>query len=221
MINSLPPYTTIIVANGNLIKCNKILNSRDVFIVATDGGYDKCRQLNITPNIVIGDRDSLVSKNCPNYLYVADQNTTDLEKAILYCKDRGMHNILMLGICGGELDHALNNIMLITKYLDSNMQFTIYDQYDDNRIKISYLLNQGQLRFTCAKHATISILPLPIAKISTTGLKWELNEELLNLDTHTSVRNSAAIEDIKINCLSGKSIVIVDYAIDDMIHRLL
>jgi thiamine pyrophosphokinase len=80
--------------------------------------------------------------------------------------------VLILGAFGGELDHSLNNIMVIAKYVEQDMHFTIYDQYFNDKIKVGYLLSKGSVNFTCPKNSIISILPL--TKVSTTGLEWDL-----------------------------------------------
>jgi len=213
MLNNLPYYQAIIIANGNLIDYKGILKLDNTFIIATDGGYDKSKQLNITPNLVIGDKDSIISQDNRDtpYLYIDDQDTTDLEKAVLYCKNHNFNNVLILGAFGGELDHSINNIMTIAKYIERDMQFTIYDQYSRDKMKVGYLLAKGSINFTCTKNSIISILPLPSAKISTIGLKWELKETQLSFDKFTSARNSSIQENIQISCSRGKSVIIVDY----------
>ena len=216
MINNLPYYQAIIIANGNLIDCKKILKLDNTFIIVTDGAYDKCRQLEIIPNLTIGDKDSIINRDHKQYLYIADQNTTDLEKAILYCKNHNFNNILILGAFGGELDHSLNNIMLVAKYVEQNMKFSIIDQYCSNKLKLGILLKNGSINFTCPKNSYISILPLPLATISTTGLEWELKEAQLSFD-FTSARNSNIQENIQVSCSSGKSIIIIDYSLSDLL----
>ena len=98
MIDNLPYYQAIIIANGGLVDFKTILRLDTTFIIATDGAYDKCKQLGIMPNINIGDMDSVINKNYKQYLYIMDQETTDLEKAIIYCKSQSFNNILILGV---------------------------------------------------------------------------------------------------------------------------
>ena len=57
------------------------------YIVCADGGANHARRLGITPDIIIGDLDSITAST-KNYfkkiplVLVADQYSTDLEKAI-------------------------------------------------------------------------------------------------------------------------------------------
>jgi thiamine pyrophosphokinase len=88
MINSLPEYQAIIVANGSVIDRKDILRLNNTFIIATDGSYAKCKRLKIVPNLIIGDMDSITDQNYEGilYQYIDNQDNTDLEKAIIYCK---------------------------------------------------------------------------------------------------------------------------------------
>lgn len=212
MIKDRPAYQVIIVANGDMIRSRPILELDDTFIIAIDGGYDKCKQLKIVPNLIIGDMDSISEhSHSDKFLHISSQDSTDLEKAILYCKDYSLNDILVLGVCGGEIDHTLNNIMTIAKYIDQeNMKFTIYDQYSSDKIKICYFLGEGSMHINCSKNSNISILPLPLAKISTIGLEWELDEAQLSFDAFVSARNRNIKESVQINCFSGKVVIIID-----------
>lgn len=215
MIDNLPYYQTIIIANGNLIDCKTILRLDNTFIIATDGAYNKCKHLEIIPNLTIGDRDSVINRDQERYLYIPDQETTDLEKAIVYCKNHSFNSILILGAFGEELDHSLNNIMIMAKYLDQDMKFSIIDQYCYNKAKLGILLKNGSIKFTCPKNSYISILPLPLATISTIGLEWELEKMELSF-YFTSARNRNIQENIQVSCSSGKSIIIIDYKLDNL-----
>ncbi len=210
MINNRHDYEAIIIANGHVIENKNILKLKGTFVIATDGGYDKCIALQIIPNLVIGDKDSIISTDYKDYLYIKDQDSTDLEKAILYCLKNDLNRVLILGAFGGELDHSLNNAMIISRYLGPERQFTIYDQYNSDRIKIGYFLDQTRLDLRLPINSTVSILPLPQAKISTIGFKWELKETELSFG-FTSARNFNLRENIRIKCLSGKALIITDH----------
>lgn len=213
MPNKLPPYHAIIIANGTFVDFTPIVPLHTAVIIATDGAHDGCKKFNITPNIVVGDRDSIANpQDTEGYIYSADEHTTDLEKAILYCQEHALTQILVLGAFGGELDHSLNNLMSLAKHrdLNPNLQFSVLDPYGDTQWKIGIILGQETLRFLCSKNACISILPLPEAEVSTLGLQWELTNAQLMFGGFTSVRNRTIQETVAITCSMGKCIVLVD-----------
>jgi len=218
MINSLPEYQAIIVANGSVIDRKDILRLNNTFIIATDGSYAKCKRLKIVPNLIIGDMDSITDQNYEGilYQYIDNQDNTDLEKAIIYCKSHNFDKILVLGVFGGEVDHSLNNIMLMAKYAKQNMQFTMFDQYQGNKLKIAIVLSESSVKFNCPKNSLVSILPLPIATVSTVGLKWELNDTALGFDSFASARNISIKSIVEVNCFSGKVIVVIDCKLENL-----
>ena len=61
-------------------------------VVAVDGGYYGCRVAGITPDLLIGDMDSVDAEDLIDARHktivhpLAEQDTTDLEKACIMCK---------------------------------------------------------------------------------------------------------------------------------------
>ena len=88
-------------------------------IVAVDGGLDSCIDYSIVPNYFIGDMDS-ASPSAKQYAklnnipsnFVAEQETTDFEKALMYVDAAGY---VCLGFLDGRLDHLLAVMHVIQK----------------------------------------------------------------------------------------------------------
>ena len=88
-------------------------------IVAVDGGLDSCISYSMVPNYFIGDMDS-ASSSAKQYAklnkipsnFVAEQETTDFEKALMYVDAAGY---VCLGFLDGRLDHSLAVLHVIQK----------------------------------------------------------------------------------------------------------
>ena len=88
-------------------------------IVAVDGGLDICIDYSIVPNYFIGDMDS-ASPSAKQYAklnnipsnFVAEQETTDFEKALMHVDALGY---VCLGFLDGRLDHSLAVLHVIQK----------------------------------------------------------------------------------------------------------
>ena len=88
-------------------------------IVAVDGGLDTCINYSMVPNYFIGDMDS-ASSSAKQYAklnkipsnFVAEQETTDFEKALMYVDAVGY---VCLGFLDGRLDHLLAVLHVIQK----------------------------------------------------------------------------------------------------------
>lgn len=86
-------------------------NAEDM-VIAADKGYDHALSLNITPDIVVGDFDSLKRiPDVPNLIRLnVRKNDTDLDHAVAVALEHGCDDITVYGAVGGKLDHTLGNV---------------------------------------------------------------------------------------------------------------
>ncbi len=84
----------------------------DDLIIAADNGYAVASSLGITPDITVGDFDSLGSVPDADNLILLDthKNDTDLEHAVNLALKEGCDDFIVYGAVGGRLDHTLGNI---------------------------------------------------------------------------------------------------------------
>jgi len=123
----------LIIANGNLDHSADLLAllKQADFLIAADGGAHHCASLGITPDILLGDLDSikpaileeLESKEVPIHQHPTRKDATDLELAVDFAIDKGAQTVWLAGVLGGRWDMSLANIMLAAsdKYTDQEM----------------------------------------------------------------------------------------------------
>ena len=113
----------LVLVNGELYQPD-ILRRRikaDVFdlIIGTDGGTRHAGILDVVPDAIIGDMDSLSDSDRQSFAnaefisYPVEKNETDLELALLYALKKGANNVVMIGVMGGRMEMTIANIMLI------------------------------------------------------------------------------------------------------------
>ena len=102
--------------NSTLI--NQINNSD--FIIAVDGSANKLFDLEIIPNVIIGDLDSFQKINNKNIELVEtpDQNKTDFRKTLEWCVEKNILDISIFGISGESEDHFLGNCYTLSDFGD-------------------------------------------------------------------------------------------------------
>lgn len=85
---------------------------RGAFVIAADGGLEKLNKAGISPDLVMGDFDSLASppKGDNVLTFPKDKNDTDTLLAIKEALGRGYEKIFISGGVGGRLDHTIANI---------------------------------------------------------------------------------------------------------------
>ena len=95
---------------------NQITNSD--YIIAVDGSANKLFDLEIIPDVIIGDLDSLQNINNKNIELVKtpNQNKTDFRKTLEWCIEKNILNISIFGISGESEDHFLGNYYTLSDF---------------------------------------------------------------------------------------------------------
>lgn len=106
----------------------------DDYVIAVDGGYDYAVQLGITPNLIIGDFDSLKSNmaasnddNIPVISFPPEKDYTDMMLAAEKATKLGFRTILIYGGTGGRPDHTFANIQLLSWITEHGCAAYLFD----------------------------------------------------------------------------------------------
>lgn len=85
------------------------------YIIAADRGYDSLMAYGVTPDLVVGDFDSLgYAPAHPNVTQLpAEKDDTDMVFALRQGLDLGYRRFVLLGGVGGRLEHTLGNLQLL------------------------------------------------------------------------------------------------------------
>ncbi len=126
---------TVILANGDLADTYDISDiiTKSSLVIAVDGGANHCRQRRITPDILIGDLDSIdptVLKEFQEKAVAIDRHSprkdaTDLELALDLALTKGAIEVWLLGGLGGRWDMSIANVMLLARAKYKVLKFTI------------------------------------------------------------------------------------------------
>ena len=168
----------LLVLNGGLDKNFLVQTAENYnFILAADGGANKCLKAGIKPNMTVGDLDSITPKNkallIGHLKQVSRQDNSDFEKALDYLKTLKPKQVDIALSWGGRFDFCFSNFLAASMYL----------KYFDIRFLLPgatvYLLSRGA-KIKAAKGARVSIIPLEeIKNISTQNLLYPLKNESL------------------------------------------
>lgn len=166
----------------------RIKTKEDDIIICADGGYDALIYTSIVPNVVIGDFDSLKS-NVPKEIevvkYPTDKDKTDLEICIDYALERGCDTIFMLGALGGRIDHTIGSLCAMKYVLEHGASPMILN--GKSRI---YLID-NEIQISRENFDYVSLIPCTdkVTGITTTGLKYELNNDELLKSNSLGISN--------------------------------
>lgn len=193
-------FKSVLCLNGKLPSYN-VLSILNLPIIAADGAINKLIDIRITPEIIIGDLDSVSSDLLNEIPHLKDmnQNYSDFQKALKYISLNNLRPSIVCGISGGYLDHILNNVNI---FMDLEN-----DIFMDDEIIGCCLRRKHILKLTIG--TKISIFGMPHCRISTSGLKWELDNELLTFPGKNSSLNRVKKQEISIEILAGTALVII------------
>ncbi len=170
---------SVVIANGDFVlnKRIKALLDSSERIVCADGGANHLTDTGYSPDLIIGDMDSILPAtvkkfNKTEFIKDTDENTTDSMKAIEHELSKGIDEIILLGATGQRIDHSLANLSLLKRY-DQLTRLTLLDDFSET------VFVQKDLTFEAEIGRKISLMVLGGSSwVSTKGLKWELDGEL-------------------------------------------
>ena len=206
----------VIFANGNLTRpANPLaeLRSEDL-IIAADGGAYHCQALGLTPDVLIGDLDSITKEVRENLsrlgtqliLYPRDKDETDLELALRFAVDHNAEEILLLGILGGRLDQTLANLLLLSRPEWRPARLMVADGPD-----FALLIRPGSpLTLRAQTGDIVSLIPLTrtVTGVSTEGLRWSLQDATLEFGSTLGISNETTQEIARVEIKTGQLLAV-------------
>ena len=106
------------------------------YIICADSGYDHAVKMEITPNLLVGDMDS-IHADLPTEnirIFPAKKDDTDTEIAISAALKQGCDDILILGGIGSRMDHTLANILFLKQLHDQKISAKIVNENNEIRL---------------------------------------------------------------------------------------
>jgi thiamine pyrophosphokinase len=205
----------IIFANGE--PCSRHLVSRilaqypDAVKIVLDGAIEHVPKYNFIPDIWLGDFDhtldeSEILKQYPELtiIHTADQEYTDLEKAVLYLQEHTFKTVNIVWATGKRLDHTINNTVNIARFSSVFEKIVLYDDYS----VCMPLPKHFEQHFI--KDTVISLVPLGIAKgIVTKNLKYPLSNEDLQLGYRNGTSNQVSEDGLMCITYTGGDILLI------------
>ncbi len=211
----------VIILNGDILdysQVKKYIECND-YIIACDGGLKHCKSLDVKPNLILGDFDSVdkellkeFSKKAEIIKFSKDKDFTDGElgllKAIELCenyKDKTINEVIIVGgfSAKGRVDHVFGNVFMLKNFAEKGIEAKVVAENSE----IYYLSNKIHLN-TNKKYLSL----IPISEVveveNSKGLKYDLTSQKFNFGSTRSLSNEPE-EEVYISLKSGKALVIV------------
>ena len=206
---------SVVIANGDIKEYSFIrsLLSPNDFLLCADGAIRHFINMNIYPDIWIGDFDSCtyeqVCKSNPDLLKVKTltlnpvKDYTDTQAACDVAISHGSDEILILAAVGSRIDHTLSTIHLLEYLNNREIKASIVTENNCITLLTSFYEFSSQWKY-------ISLIPLDeyVDIIKTTGLKYNLENFRLLRENSLGVSNEFVSNEASIKIKNGKLLVI-------------
>lgn len=202
----------LLILNGelNLTKreIDLLLEKKEIDkLIAVDGGANRIKKINILPDLVIGDLDSLTKKNKKYYQsqkieiikHPVEKDQTDSELAIDYCLNNNFQKIYLTGALGGRFDQQLANLNLLEYIVELGLEAKIISSH------LEIALIKDQQKFINKKGYRLSLIAQTkiVKGLTITGCKYDLDNEDLKRSQTRGISNLIKADKAEVKLENG------------------
>lgn len=205
----------IVLANGDKPKKSVVAFLKKkgyTTLICADGGANSAKKLNLIPDYIIGDLDSIevstkefYSNKC-SIIEIKRQNDTDVEKCLKFAVKQGFDEAILLGATGSRLDHSFCNLGIVLKFFK---QIKIKILHENSLLEAV----EGNISFTTSLNEVISLYGFDRkTTILSKGLKYKLDNIALPFGETDGTSNVALGNRVTLKIKRGRIFLIRDFA---------
>lgn len=212
----------IVIGAGDLTVGN-IRVLEDDLVIAVDGGLNYCPVLELEPDLILGDFDSVgeeqkealleLQRQIPDRVISLkpEKDDTDMLAALKLGLEYGYTNFNIYAATGGRLEHTFANIQCLL-YL-KNHDAVGYIMDGNGMI---FVMQNEEVRFKDTLEGYLSIFALGKSAKGVTikGMKYELNQDTLTNDFPIGISNEFIGKEALVRVEDGELVGIISYVQD-------
>jgi len=194
--------------------CENTLPGHEDYIIAANGGYAALKSRGISPDLIVGDFDSVppaFSEEISSHPNVqqspAEKDDTDMMLAVKKGLDRGYKFFIINGGLGGRLDQTYANIQILTYIAEQNARGVLL-----GKTSCVTVIKDGCIKLTPEKiqDRTISVFCAGSRAEGVTlkGLKYILDNAVISNNYPIGVSNEFIGETADISVTNGILLII-------------
>ncbi len=183
---------------------------KDTLIIAADSGYDNARLLGVSPSVLVGDLDSLRTKDydCAELIKLpAEKDLSDTQAAVNIALERGADTVVIVGGLDGRLDHTLANLAIIAGLTKKGI--TAY--MTDGRNRVRYISSSSALIARGAyKYLSLIADSEKLRGVTVKGCKYPLTKATLTKDEPSLAISNEIVENCALISIRRGSAYIIE-----------
>ena len=183
-------------------------------LYAADGGANILKEVDVLPDVIVGDLDSISSDSKAYYVdkgvrletFPREKDFSDTELALDYLLKEGQKEVIVLGALGGRADHHLANTFLLPAFGRRGMNLHLLDEFN----LISYI-KRGEYVIPQVENAYLSFFALGESGLSLSleGVKYPLTKKQLSLGSSLCLSNRFTEDYARIEIFDGDGYAIL------------
>lgn len=209
----------ILIGAGDLT-VGELKKAEDDYCIAVDGGLGYCDFLQVEPDLIVGDFDSVtegerealekIEANWPEKVIrlKPEKDDTDMLYALKHALKLGYREFRLYGATGGRFDHALANVQCLL-YL-KNREATGY-LMDGNGMTM--VLKNETVHFRKNMEGYLSLFSLgeKAEGVTIRGMKYCLENATVTNDFPVGISNEFVGQEAEITVEKGQLLCIISY----------
>jgi len=162
-------------------------------IICADIGARHCLRIDVDPEVIIGDLDSLDPEMAETLArrgtlisgYPPEKDETDTQLALQYALSLEPEEIRIFGALGGRIDHALANMSILKIALDQGIPTLLVDEWCEIRMTRDRCVLEGE------EGQTVSLFPFSSAVTGITlhGFAYPLEDNVMEIGRPYGISN--------------------------------
>ena len=179
-------------------------------LIAADGGMAELERMGLTPDLIVGDFDSLgYAPEGGNVMRLpVEKDETDMEMCVRLGVERGAARFFLFGGTGGRISHTLANTQLLCRLASRGLKGFLFG----GRTVITAVKDSAEV-FPAGLCGSVSLFPQggEIRHVTETGLKYALDDAVLAPDAVIGVSNSFTGAEASIEVGEGTALIICEF----------
>jgi thiamine pyrophosphokinase len=180
------------------------------FVIAADGGLRHVEHVGITPDVILGDFDSLgYTPDCAQ-VFPVEKDDTDAMLAVRLGLDRGFQEFILYGsLDGPRLDHTVANFQTLQFLADRGARGCLV-----GKMSIVTVLKNGKISFPAHFRGNFSAFCMgaDAQKVTMQGLYYPLENGKLTSGFPLGVSNHFVGSEAMVSVQNGSLLLIWDRA---------
>lgn len=182
-------------------------------VIAADGGLRHAATLDLVPDLVVGDFDSVRPSDLerwpalPRETHPRDKDALDLELAVDAALDRGATEVRMLGAFGGRFDQTLAAALIGARYARADVLVAMLDGMHDAHPVVT----GGSFETALPDGTVFSLLSIgDAARVDVAGAAYPLTDAVLPMGVGLGLSNRA-LDGPRVRVREGVVLVVVEW----------